>query len=197
MDRETIAVYDAKVEDYVKLTERLTPGASLLRFINAVPPGGTVLDLGCGPGEAARAMAVAGLNATALDASEGMISLVRKIPKVTAVHADFDWLNHSAAFDGIWANFSLLHTTRETFPNYLDAVAKALKPGGIFHLGMKLGEGAHRDAMGRFYVYFTRSEFELMLLERGFEILHAKEGEEKGLAGNVDPFILVLTRLAD
>ena len=51
--------------------------------------------------------------------------------------------------------------------------------------------------MGRFYVYFTRSEFEMMLLERGFEILHVKEGEEKGLAGSVDPFILMLTRLAD
>jgi len=68
MDRETIAVYDAKFEDYVKLTETLTPGAALLRFINAVLLGGSVLDLGCGPGEAARAMAVAGLAATALDA---------------------------------------------------------------------------------------------------------------------------------
>ena len=197
MDRETIAVYDAKFEDYVKLTETLTPGAALLRFINAVPLGGSVLDLGCGPGEAARAMAVAGLDATALDASQGMISLVQKIPNVTAVHADFDWLDQQAAFDGIWANFALLHTNRDTFPHYLDAIAKALKPGGIFHLGMKTGEGAHRDAMGRFYVYFTRSEFEMMLLERGFEILHVKEGEEKGLAGSVDPFILMLTRLAD
>ena len=197
MDRETVAVYDAKYEDYAKLTETLTPGASLLRFINAVPPGGSVLDLGCGPGEAARAMAVAGLDTTALDASEGMISLVQNIPKVKAVHANFDWLDQSAVFDGIWANFALLHTDLDTFPRYLDAVTKALKPGGIFHLGMKIGKGAHRDAIGRFYVYFTRSEFEMMLLERGFEILHVKEGEEKGLAGSVDPFILLLTRQVD
>lgn len=197
MDRETIAVYDAKFEDYAKLTEQLKPSGSLLRFINAVTPGGTVLDFGCGPGEAARAMSVAGLDATALDASEGMISLVRKIPKVKAVHADFKWLQHEQAFDGIWANFALLHADPEDFPGYLDAIAKALKPGGIFHLGMKIGKGASRDAMGRHYLYFSRSEFELMLIERGFEILYRREGEEKGLSGSVDPFILLLSRLAD
>ncbi|MGA0236496.1 MAG: class I SAM-dependent methyltransferase [Alphaproteobacteria bacterium] len=197
MDRETIAVYDAKFEDYAKLTEQLKPSGSLLRFINAVTPGGTVLDFGCGPGEAARAMSVAGLDATALDASEGMISLVRKIPKVKAVHADFKWLQHEQAFDGIWANFALLHADPEDFPGYLDAIVKALKPGGIFHLGMKIGKGASRDAMGRHYLYFSRSEFELMLIERGFEILYRREGEEKGLSGSVDPFILLLSRLAD
>lgn len=197
MDRETIAVYDAKFEDYAKLTEQLKPSGSLLRFINAVKPGGAVLDFGCGPGEAARAMAVAGLEATALDASEGMISLVRKIPKVTAVHADFTWLDQEQAFDGIWANFALLHADPDDLPSYLDAIVKALRPGGIFHLGMKLGKGAARDAMGRHYLYFSRSEFEMMLVERGFEILYAKEGEEKGLSGSVDPFILLLCRLAD
>jgi hypothetical protein len=51
--------------------------------------------------------------------------------------------------------------------------------------------------MGRHYLYFSRSEFEMMLVERGFEILYAKEGEEKGLSGSVDPFILLLCRLAD
>jgi len=197
MDRETIAVYDAKFEDYAKLTEQLKPSGSLLRFINAVTPGGTVLDFGCGPGEAARAMSVAGLDATALDASEGMVSLVRKIPKVKAVHADFKWLQHEQAFDGIWANFALLHADPEDFTGYLDAIVKALKPGGIFHLGMKTGKGTSRDSMGRRYVYFSRSEFELMLVERGFEILYQREGEEKGLSGSVDPFILLLSRLAD
>ncbi len=197
MDRETIAVYDAKFEDYAKLTETLTPTASLLRFINSVAPYGRVLDLGCGPGEAARNMAVAGLDVTALDASEGMISLVRKIPKVTAVHAGFDWLDQTEAFDGIWANFALLHADPDDLPGYLDAIQAALKPGGIFHLGMKTGQGAARDGMGRHYLYYSRSEFELMLINRGFEVLHVKEGAEKGLSGSVDPFVLILARLAN
>ena len=50
MDRETIAVYDAKFEDYAKLTEQIKPSGSLLRFINAVREGGAVLDFGCGRG---------------------------------------------------------------------------------------------------------------------------------------------------
>ncbi|MGB1157524.1 MAG: class I SAM-dependent methyltransferase [Alphaproteobacteria bacterium] len=194
MDRETIAVYDAKFEDYANLFTSDKPSASLLRFINAVAPEGSVVDLGCGPGNSARAMAVSGLKVTAVDASAGMISLVEGTPNITAVQADFSWLDQTAAFDGIWANFSLLHAEREAFAGHLRAAAGALKPGGIFHLGMKTGEGTKRDALGRRYSYFTRSEFELMLLNEGFDILHVKEGEEVGLAGNLDPFILILSR---
>ena len=51
--------------------------------------------------------------------------------------------------------------------------------------------------MGRHYLYFSRSEFELMLIDRGFEILHVKEGAEKGLSGSVDPFVLILAQLED
>ena len=194
MDRETIAVYDAKFEDYANLFTSDKPSASLLRFINAVAPEGSVVDLGCGPGNSARAMAVSGLKVTAVDASAGMISLVEGTPNITAVQADFSWLDQTAAFDGLWANFSLLHAEREAFAGHLHAAAAALKPGGILHLGMKTGEGSKRDALGRRYCYFTRSEFELMLLNEGFDILHVKEGEEVGLAGNLDPFILILAR---
>ena len=119
MDRETIAVYDAKFEDYANLFTSDKPSASLLRFINAVAPEGSVVDLGCGPGNSARAMAVSGLKVTAVDASAGMISLVEGTPNITAVQADFSWLDQTAAFDGIWANFSLLHAEREAFAGHL------------------------------------------------------------------------------
>jgi len=194
MDDETVAVYDAKFQDYADLVKTSKPSASLLRFINAVSQGGRVLDFGCGPGAASKTMAVSGLQVTALDASEGMISLVREIPNVTAVQADFSWLNQSNAYEGVWANFALLHASREDFATYLDAIVEALSPNGILHLGMKTGAGEKRDTLGRRYAYFTRSEFEMMLLERDFEILHVKEGEDMSLAGEMDPFVMILAR---
>ena len=55
-DLETLSVYDAKIEDYMRLTSA-PPSRSLIAFIKAIPKGGRVLDLGCGPGLAAAEMA--------------------------------------------------------------------------------------------------------------------------------------------
>ena len=55
-DAQTLAVYDVKIDDYLRLTQA-PPSKSLLAFIKAIPEGGRVLDLGCGPGFAAAEMA--------------------------------------------------------------------------------------------------------------------------------------------
>jgi hypothetical protein len=70
-------------------------------------------------------------------------------------------------------------------------MARALRPGGYLYLGMKLGDGEARDAIGRFYSYVTRAELETMVLDAGLAVVDVEEGEGKGLAGTVDPFILM------
>ena len=60
-DAETLAVYDAKAGDYAALTDRDRPGVHLRAFIEAMPKGARVLDLGCGPGTSAAEMHNAGL----------------------------------------------------------------------------------------------------------------------------------------
>ena len=67
-------------------------------------------------------------------------------------------------------------------------------PGGWLFLGLKLGEGEGRDALGRFYSYVTRAELEALLTEAGMTPTDATEGAGKGLAGTVDPFILITSR---
>ena len=63
-DPETLAVYDAKAADYAALTESEARDKQLTAFIADMPPGGTVLDLGCGPGQSAAVMAAHGLRVT-------------------------------------------------------------------------------------------------------------------------------------
>jgi trans-aconitate methyltransferase len=55
-DTQTLDVYDGKIDDYLRLTQA-PPSKALLAFIKAIPAGGRVLDLGCGPGLAAAEMA--------------------------------------------------------------------------------------------------------------------------------------------
>jgi SAM-dependent methyltransferase len=94
-DVQTLAVYDAKIEDYLRLTQA-PPSKSLLAFIKAIPEGGRVLDLGCGPGLAAAEMARQGCNVEAIDGSAEMVAAASKHPGVTAQQATFDELPSQA-----------------------------------------------------------------------------------------------------
>ena len=54
-DTETLRVYDAKADEYAKLVAS-SPDTQLTEFMEALPLGGHVLDLGCGPGNSAAMM---------------------------------------------------------------------------------------------------------------------------------------------
>ena len=189
-DAQTLAVYDVKIDDYLRLTQA-PPSKSLLAFIKAIPEGGRVLDLGCGPGFAAAEMARHGCNVEAIDGSAEMVAAASKHPGVIARQATFDDLPAQATYYGIYANFSLLHAKRADFNRHIQACHAALLPGGIFHLAMKLGTGARRDTLGRFYTYYTAEELEDILTQAGFTLTFQRNGQEKGLAGDVEPFIMI------
>ncbi|MEM1040947.1 MAG: class I SAM-dependent methyltransferase [Pseudomonadota bacterium] len=192
-DRETLRVYDTKAAEYARLVAD-TQNAQLAVFMEALPPGGHVLDLGCGPGNSAAAMAKAGFTVEATDASKEMIALASRHPGVTARLARFDEISGTDIYDGIWANFSLLHAERTEMPGHLAALRKALRPGGVFHLGMKTGDGAQRDGIGRFYTFYSVEALYDLLRSAGFSPVHQETGVEKGLAGTMDPWVVILSR---
>lgn len=182
-DPKTLAVYNAKAADYAALTESEARDKQLAAFIADMPPGGHVLDLGCGPGQSAAEMARHGLKVTATDASAEMVALAAAREGVNAHVATFDDIAGEALYDGIWANFSLLHAPREDMPRHLSAIARALKPGGRFHIGIKTGTGSKRDPLGRLYTYYTEPELTGLLQGAGLTPFAANRGTSKGLDG--------------
>ena len=190
-DQETIETYNATAGDYVKLVSRDTPDKDLQRFIDAVPKGGLVLDWGCGPGNSAAMMQTTGLVAEAIDASEKMVELARAELGLNAKQGTFDDLNEKARYDGLWANFSLLHAPKSSMEKHLLAAHTALKKGGYFHIGMKLGTGEIRDKLARMYTYYTEDELKGLIETAGFTIATSRKDAMKGMAGNVEPFIII------
>lgn len=190
-DRETIAVYDARAGDYAKLDPSDTPSDTLVTFIAALPDGARVLDLGCGPGTSARHMVRAGCVVDALDASAEMIGLASAIEGVTARQASFDDLGGMAIYDGVWANFSLLHASRTDMPRHLSSIHTALKPGGLFHIAIKEGAGEGRDSLNRLYTYYTEAELTDLLQQAGFTVGPYRRGRDKGLSGEDADWISV------
>ena len=196
LDPETIRVYATQAQTYADLVSTDKPDATLAAFLDALPANSHLLDLGCGPGQAAAQMAQCGHTVLAMDATPEMVAMAAAHPGVTAHQATFDDITGTDLYDGIWANFSLLHAPRAALPDYLSAVAHALKPGGVFHIGMKTGEGEERDDIGRLYTYVTETELSELLTQAGLTPFARQSGREAGLSGVVAPWIAMLARRA-
>ena len=190
-DAETIAVYDAKAQDYLDTFTSNKPSRQLQAFIDALPTGGTALDIGCGPGNAAAAMRDAGLTVTAIDPSQEMARVGQERFGITIQIGTFDDITQTDHFDGIWASFSMLHVPRPDVPRHLAAIHQALKPGGLFFIGVKTGTGARRDGIGRKYTYFEVDELKTLLADAGFTLATLQTGTEKGLDGTMADFVMM------
>ena len=102
-DLKTINVYNSKSNEYSSLTNANRPSKHLISFMNKIDAGGTVLDLGCGPGNAAAFMTQKGFEVIATDASLEMVKLAKLNNNIDALHQSFDDIQWVDNFDGVWA----------------------------------------------------------------------------------------------
>ncbi len=193
-DDQTIRVYGSEAARYADVTKDAGKDPVLRLFLDHLAPSSSILDLGCGPGIASGTMAAEGHAVTATDATPEMVALAEAQPGVTARLAKFDDIDEVAAYDAIWANFSLLHAPRADLPRHLAALVTALKPGGLFHIGMKTGTGEHRDTLGRLYTYVTETELAGLLSAAGLRPFETRTGADTGLDGSVAEWVTILAR---
>ncbi len=102
-----------------------TPIAAYLRRVaherlaQLVQPGARVLELGCGTGEDARAVAQMGAHVTATDASAAMLAITAEKTRGLNVHVAHLDLNAPQAsdihdtFDGVYSNFGALNCAED------------------------------------------------------------------------------------
>ncbi|WP_170411342.1 class I SAM-dependent DNA methyltransferase [Ruegeria arenilitoris] len=189
-DDKTINAYTTRVAEYLQIPLPPEQIEARLAFTEAVGSG-HILDLGSGPGSDSAFFMREGLTVRALDATPAFVEHARE-NGVDAHLGTFDDVTEVDAYDGIYASFSLLHAPRTDFSRHLAAIHRAMKPEGIFFLGLKLGTGEHRDDLDRYYTYFSQTEIEAALEQTGFTIDRITTGMGTGLAGSYDGFILVL-----
>ncbi|NND22934.1 MAG: class I SAM-dependent methyltransferase [Boseongicola sp.] len=196
-DRKTLDVYARRAEDYSRRFDAEKPGKHLLAFIEALPADAKVLDLGCGTGRAARFMRQAGFSVDAWDASPEMARVAKETHDLDVIVATFDQLDAVAVYDGVFASFTLLHAPKSQMPDHLARIRTALRPGGLFYLGLKTGQGEKRDKLGRFYAYYEDAEITGLLEDAGFTVETRDTGSETGLDGTVAPWIILTARIME
>jgi SAM-dependent methyltransferase len=143
--RNVIDLYERQARAFDLARGRsLQERAWLDRFLDCVPAGGTVLDVGCGSGEPiARYLLDRGFGVVGVDGSPSMIDLCRaRFPGSEWLVRDMRELDLEHRFDGILAWDSFFHLgiddQRETLPR----LAMHARPGAplMFTSGTEEGE---------------------------------------------------------
>lgn len=112
-------------------------------FFDSLPIGSRILDAGCGPGFEAKLAQDRGYTVTGLDISpEMLIRFKAHVPEAKVVLGDISKLPfENAAFDVVFASFSLVHVNLETGARAIAEFARVLKPNGRLFLGTGVDRG--------------------------------------------------------
>lgn len=193
-DIKTLQVYETQSSKYLENVTKEHPSKTLKYFAANLPKESNVLDYGCGPGLSAEYLANLGHSVTAFDASQNMLELVPKHERIKSYQATFDTFSENEIFDGIWASFSLLHAKRRDFPHLLNSIKRALKPYGLFSIGLKLGAGEKRDKLGRRYTFVSQNELDQLLKSSGFNVFDHILGKDVGLDGVMSEWVFAYAK---
>jgi SAM-dependent methyltransferase len=125
------------VYGYQLTPERTEREAAFLERTLALTPGEALLDLCCGPGRHALALAQRGLRVTGLDLSEVYLEELRRAAaeqhlEIETVRGDMRSIPFKGHFDAVinmFSSFGYLESEAED-AKVLAAIAQALKPGG-------------------------------------------------------------------
>jgi ubiquinone/menaquinone biosynthesis C-methylase UbiE len=158
-------------------------------LLERVEPGQRVLDLGCGEGDFAAALAEAGLEVTAADVAERALARARARHgglhcELVPPHGPFPWPD--GAFDVVWASEVIEHVADTA--RWLSEVRRVLASGGRLLLttpdhgrGRRLalalrGFERHFDPRGDHLRFYTRRSLDALLRDLGFGDVRIRRG---------------------
>ena len=149
-DPDTIAFYQARAPHWV-FHSGAAHSHQLGDFLDRLPAGAAVLELGCGGGRDAAHIRQRGFIVDATDATPALVKRANEAFNLGARVMAFHELEAEAVYAGVWAHASLLHCPRAALPDVLARIHRALLPGAWFFSSYKLGHGEGRDLLGRLH----------------------------------------------
>ena len=193
--------YDKVAHDYDHLGAgtKWTRMRWLEKMLNLLPPGSSVLDLGCGSGDPADIEIAREHKVTGVDISQTQIDLARQnVPAGNFMHADAGSVDFpAAAFDAVISFYTLEHIPRVEHATILGRVCKWLRTGGFLLISMEAGD--YNDVIGEwlgvpmFISCFDPETMKHLVSESGFEILETAIEAQLEQSHDV-PYLWLLAR---
>ncbi|MHA3704426.1 methyltransferase domain-containing protein [Jatrophihabitans sp. YIM 134969] len=191
-NRRTLAVYEAHADRY--LTARTDPPAPLVELYDrlaALAPGGTVLELGSGPGDCALALERRGLRVRRTDATVAFVDRLRAGGQTADVlNALTDDLG--GPYDVLFANAVLLHFAPDDLAALLQ---RATLAASWLAFTVKEGDGdvwsTRKLDAPRWFVHWREPALRDLLTEAGWRVTWLEHGH-----GRYDDWMTVLAERA-
>lgn len=146
------------------------------RFLDHLPEGGRILDVGCGAGDPiARYFSSRGHRVTGIDVASAMLEIARaRFPLGDWRLADMCRMELGELFDGAIAWDSFFHLTPERQRTALSRISAHLRPGGVFLASVGPSEGeavGEVDGAAVYHSSLSPEGYAAALKEVGMELI--------------------------
>lgn len=173
-DEATIAFYDREAPRYT-ISSAQGPARHLDGFLDRLPAGAHILELGCGGGRDASRMIERGFTVDMTDGSRGMARKARERTGQEVRLLRFDQLDAVDAYDGVWAHASLHHQPLSGLGEVLIRIHRAVRVNGWFFANYMPGCGEGRDRFGRFYNFAPLEHLLKLYYRSGWQVDEAEK----------------------
>ena len=176
---QTIDAYERSARECVarwkKRRHRRPP--LLVHWIQHLPAGARLLDLGCGDGQDAGDLSRRGYQVVGVDRTSAFLSTGRRrYRSLLLVRADLRALPFQAmSFDGLWAAASLMHLPKPEACRVLTDLCRLTRSGGFFAATVTYGVKSRlvTDGWvpGRYFARWRKNELARAVRRAGWTIL--------------------------
>ncbi|HJS66592.1 MAG TPA: class I SAM-dependent methyltransferase [Nitrospiraceae bacterium] len=176
---QTIDAYERSARECVAHWNKRRPRrpSLLVEWLQYLPVGTRLLDLGCGGGRDAGDLDLRGYRVVGVDRTKALLSAGRRrYRSLPLVRADLRQLPfHATSFDGLWAAASLMHLPKPEVRRILADLCKLVRPGGLFAAtvtyGMKSRLVTDGWVPGRYFARWKKDELARAVRRAGWTIL--------------------------
>ena len=189
----TLATYEASAQRYAEYSARLDqPPRAFLDGFAELTRGGTVLEVGSGPGTDADYLEQRGVQVRRSDGTAAFVEMMQATGHEAQI-LDIRTDDLGGPYRGVLAQAVLLHLDREQFVDLLGRAHAAVAHEGILGFTVKEGDGSSWSLakldLPRHFTYWREPELRAVLASTGWDVLSLAHVD-----GRAERWILVLAR---
>ena len=179
------AWYDAHAQAFADAADRCATTPYQRRFLDALPPTGDVLDIGCGSGRDMAAFQAAGRRVVGWEPAPALAAVARAKEVGEVFPYTLDALPHHGPWAGVWMMAVLLHCPRASWHRHLLTATRQLLPQGALFACVKDGDGEGIDARGRPFAAMPLPALERLVASIPYTTWTLWSSSEKDSSGQV------------